>query len=204
MDEVCLVSNVIDPRFGLKSMPLEMANRAHSYLRKRLQLEYDAREREREQQAVDVILSSEAQPRVTVGTKASEQVADARQSDVRFYDHGIALCDARGAQAGVVLKTRTYNEVDDELYILNRLMRSRTWSMASDPMELYQEKSLTIVKSIAYDLLAVPAGEAPSERIFSMASAALRPNRGRMTADTLVHIVTLRKNELALSNLLLE
>ena len=92
--------------------------------------------------------------------------------DIRFYDHGIALCDVRGAQAGVALKTRTYNDVNDELYILDRLMRSRTWSMASNPMKLYQESSLTIVKPAACDLLAVPAGEAPSERIFSMTSAA--------------------------------
>lgn len=201
MDEVCLVSSTLDPRFGTNSMPSDMARRACTYLRMRLQREFEAREREREQHAADVLLASVAHSPVTDGVNAGEKVADPRKSDVEFYDHDIQVSDAGWAQAEVVLMPRTYNKVSDELAELARLMRLRTWTMASDPMKLYQEKSLTIVKPIACGLLAVLAGEAPSERIFSMALAALRPNRARMTADTLVHQVTLDKNELALSDI---
>ena len=51
MDELCLVSSALDSRFRLNSLPLEMARRAHSYLREGLQREYDAREEERKQLA---------------------------------------------------------------------------------------------------------------------------------------------------------
>ncbi len=69
---------------------------------------------------------------------------------------------------------RTYNTVPDEKAALYRAVEQsgmfNEWT--KDPIDLHPENShnLQLARGVAFDVLSEAAGEAPSERIFSIAS----------------------------------
>ena len=71
------------------------------------------------------------------------------------------------------------------------------FNMTSDPLDFLRLewiRDLKLVPAVALDVLAVPAGEAPAERIFSIASRVLGTSRVSMTSSTLCKLVFLKKN----------
>ena len=67
-----------------------------------------------------------------------------------------------------------YNTADEQLVAIYRAVSragvAEDWK--SDPLQIYKDASLNfqLAKQAALDLFSVPAGEGPSESIFSMAS----------------------------------
>ena len=69
--------------------------------------------------------------------------------------------------------------------------------MTSDPLDFLRLewiRDLKLVPAVALDVLAVPAGEAPAERIFIIASRVLGTSRVSMTSSTLCQLAFLKKN----------
>lgn len=69
---------------------------------------------------------------------------------------------------------RTYNRVDEELKILLNAVKDDkiVGEWRTDPMSFYLSNNinLQLVQKVARDLFSVPCGDAPSERVFSIAS----------------------------------
>ena len=76
---------------------------------------------------------------------------------------------------------------------------SANMQMADDPMQLFRNvPSLELARAVALDVLSVPAGEAPCERIFSIASRIIRTDRARMSHRHVTRLTFIRKNKRAL------
>ena len=75
-------------------------------------------------------------------------------------------------------------------------------SMQTDPMIFFSDgptAALPLVRQIALDALAVPVGDAPSERIFSICSRIIRKQRARMSPRMVAALTFVKKNRIALS-----
>lgn len=97
---------------------------------------------------------------------------------------------------------RPYNTPEEELRVLfetiQKLGRFNKWK--TNPIDIYTDVSvnLRLSRELALDFLAMPAGEAPSERIFSIASRVMKFDRTRMSAAMLANTTFIKKNKLAL------
>lgn len=66
-------------------------------------------------------------------------------------------------------------------------------------MVLYRGNcTLKLPKSVALDVLSIPAGEAPRERIFSIASRVIKFDRARLGASQVGTVAFVKKNFRAL------
>lgn len=98
--------------------------------------------------------------------------------------------------------TKSYNNVDDELrslfHAVNRNSRFGKWD--SDPLDLYRDskKNLQLSRALALDILSIPTGEAPSERIFSVASRVINFDRANLAASRVAETTFIKKNTRAL------
>ena len=80
-------------------------------------------------------------------------------------------------------------EVDRFLKILSA--KRHLFDMESDPVDFFKLKEmqdLNLLTSVALGILAVPAGEAPSERIFSIASRIIGTSRVSMTPTAVMYV----------------
>jgi len=84
---------------------------------------------------------------------------------------------------------------DDESKAYLLAVVSDGWSVHEDkPLALFKDGRFPIAKAVALDVLHVPAGEAPSERIFSVAGRVMRPDRSNLTPRNLAIMTYLRHN----------
>lgn len=69
-----------------------------------------------------------------------------------------------------------------------------------NPVKLSQDPkiNLQLAQAVAFDVLSVPAGAAPSERIFSISSRVIKFDRSRMSSATLCSTTFVKKNTIAL------
>lgn len=129
------------------------------------------------------------------GTNAGSQVAVQRGQAV----------DVRTSLFDQVVDTLPYHdrrilvdpieEVDHFLKIVSA--KRRPFDMESDPVDFFKLKEmqdLNLLTSVALDFLAVPAGEAPSEIIFSIVSRIIGTSRVSMTPTVVCETVLLKKN----------
>lgn len=72
------------------------------------------------------------------------------------------------------------------------------WS--ENPIKLYQDPKikLQLAKAVALDVLSVPAGEPPNERIVSIVSRVIKFDRSRMSSGKLCSTTLVKKNTIAL------
>eukprot|EP00171_Calliarthron_tuberculosum_P003086 IDg3086t1 len=97
---------------------------------------------------------------------------------------------------------RDYNDVKDELRGLHAAITKldvfEKWDV--NPMRLYRgDCKLKLGKSVALEVLSIPAGEAPSERIFSIASKVIKFDQARMGAEQVCAVTFIKKNTRALN-----
>jgi len=68
-----------------------------------------------------------------------------------------------------------------------------------NPMSVFADGAFPIARRVALDVLSVPGGEAPSERIFSIAGRVITPGRARLSAESLANATYVMKNRKALN-----
>jgi hypothetical protein len=85
---------------------------------------------------------------------------------------------------------------------LKEILRLPRLTEAGDPMQVYNRHSpfnLVLARVVAIDVLAAPAGEAPVERDFSVATHVLGKSRQSMKPARLEQIVFTKRNSMALN-----
>jgi hypothetical protein len=115
----------------------------------------------------------------------------------RLFGGGIGVNnDELLAQGG---PTPNFRSVDDEMQKLAKLPKLPT---TGDAMQVYRKDSpfnLTLAREVALDVLAAPAGEAPVERDFSVATHVLGKSRLSMAPKRLEQLVFSKRNSKALN-----
>ena len=199
-DEAFLVATLLDRRFGVETLPHWLLAAANIALTARLAAVHDQLEAERaaalrqryEQQ-------QQAAAAVPVDANLHVNVALARELQVFAYQHdAVALARAFGdadvASAGPPPDLPTFRTVADEKAALRALPPLK---MTDDPMLYYSPSSphkLELARRVAVDVLAMPSGESPCERIFSIASRVLGQSRHKMSPAQLERLVFIKKN----------
>lgn len=211
-DEVFLCASLLDARWAVKLN--DSARRAAvTCLRSRLEREYERRIRDLHARAADADSAARAPARGANNNNAGVQVADGRaeavESNVDAFASALLGNDAveqRGEQNRVIAVVPTFRNVDDEERVLFEkivaLNKNRDFSMLADPMSIFRDPlaNLQLARAVALDVLSVPAGEAPSERIFSIASRIIGTNRAKMSARSVTRNTFIKKNRRALAD----
>lgn len=207
-DDVFLMATLLDARFGAAALSSEQLIAAGAALRVRLTNEYSRREADRAvaQRVLDeaAVAQGGAAGVNADGSDAvvHEQVSNGRVAGVEYSGRSVhaslALLGlaAEGPMA-MSLPARTYRGVEDELRALVGLPKMQ---MAKDPMTIFSDRNhnLQLARVVALDVLSVPAGEAPSERIFSIASRVIGFDRAKMSAKYVALCTFVKKNRRAL------
>lgn len=200
-DELFLVATMLDARTKAgASLTKPLKDAAVAALKARLSAEFDRQEAARHAAAV----AGPPQP-----SNAGAQVADARAGALpdankiaSHFDEIFAMAGAANAGVGgmpINAPPRTYNTVGDELLALLTAIKQADMDMKMDPMSLYRNnRHLQLARAVALDVLSVPAGEAPCERIFSIASRVIGTSRARMSHDHVTRTTFIKKNKRAL------
>jgi hypothetical protein len=184
-DDLFLSATMVDARWQLGvSLPFDLQTKAGASLRRRIQVEFDRREQEREIAARVLAQSG--------GNALDRNVVD-EQARVRTAAAlGIAVLQVQ-QQARVALPPRAYNDIDTELALLFAAIANRQEPLPldADPMQIFRDNNLQLARAVALDVLSVPSGEAPCERI--------RTDRSSMSHRQVTRLTFIRKNKVALN-----
>lgn len=201
-DELFLCATLLDPRNGCGlNLTYAIAKNAERALRKYLQQRFKTFEDERfaqvENDPSDIQLSSKNAGAAVANSRSHATRGAQIPANVVAHLFGNRDADASPVQTGIP----DYNNVKDELRELHKTVTSlnvfEKWNV--DPMILYRgDCKLKLSKSVALDVLSIPAGEAPSERIFSIASRVIKFDRSSMGAEQVSTVTFIKKNSRAL------
>jgi hypothetical protein len=113
------------------------------------------------------------------------------------------LVDEPAAQGTSPQPTTQHDLPSTAVEMKNLFSHLRTVVVSEDDFDRFDPlqaipKSLRIARRVALELFSVPAGEAPSERIFSIAGRLLAPERSRLTPEHLMESTFVLKNSSAL------
>lgn len=198
-DEMFLMATIVDPRNGCGSkLTWSLLKKGIEALKSRLREVFDKKE----------------QGRIAIGNGSNElsngnagvQVARSRENALQqtnLPDSVMASAFGASGDSGDNIALRSYHTVDDELKTFFAAVKQKgmesQWE--TDPMSFYLAPgtNLQLLQEIAADLLAVPAGEGPSERIFSISGRVMSLIQSRMTADHLCEMTFIKKNKKALA-----
>jgi hypothetical protein len=176
-DEVFTCASLLDGRVTYKALDAwpDALQAAATALKRRVTDEYDKREADR----------SAAQRVLATSAAAVGDGTDVRRLSAVF---GIAL-DPQ--QAATTLPSRNYGTPEEEIKAL--LLRARAADEPDSFKALAWLNGLPLCYAVAANVLSVPCGEAPAERVFSIAGRVFR-GRERLTPQRLAQLVYLRKN----------
>lgn len=202
-DDLFLCATLLDPRNGCgRNLTYAIAKDAERALRKYLQERYNTFEEERFAQN-EIEYSNVELPSQNAGVAVANSRSQATTGAQIPADVVARLFGNSGAdETPGATEPRDYNNVKDELSELHKAVTRfdvfEKWNV--DPMLLYHEDcKLKLAKSVALDVLSIPAGEAPSERIFSIASRVIKFDRSRMGAEQVSRVAFIKKNKRALN-----
>jgi hAT family C-terminal dimerisation region len=191
-DEIFLSATVFDPRFGLRALPQDLRKKAWDAAMALLEKEYAAREAEhRQHQNADGLvgpLRPDDGARAAGARRLGVDMDDGFDPNSFLRDQGVVPVGDDGR--------RPYREPLDELAAIVQLPNM---AMSGNPITVYAKDSrynLELSRSVVLDVLAVPAGEAPSERVFSIASRIQTHVRTSMTPGRLCQEVFVAKNQM--------
>ena len=205
-DELLLTATLLDSRCGIQSLPSSLLPVAAAALKNRL-IKVHARlsvehalavERWRHEQESDrEVPLGGALPQ---DRALNHNVAAARAAQVQDHVHTAEMLDdlfgggAPGQSVTAGGPIPTFRSVDEEMAVLKQLPRL---AGTADPMQLYRKESkhkLVLATEVAIDVLAAPAGEAPVERDFSVATHVLGKSRFRLKPASLEQLVFSKRN----------
>lgn len=199
-DELFLCATLLDPRNACgRNLTYVVAKSAERALRKYLKERFDSFE---ERRMSDANPSDIESPTQNAGVPVASSRSGATVSSLIPADVVAHLLGNSGdSQSSNSTGVRDYNTVKDELRDLHKAVTKVNvfgkWTV--DPMILYHgDCKLRLAKSLALDILSIPAGEAPSERIFSIASRVIKFDRSRMAAEQVSTVTFIKKNTRAL------
>lgn len=189
---------LLDFRFGPKLKP-ELQEKYIPALRRQFQRVYDELERTLEDIDVPVpdsapqnnnagvrVASSRLESVGPPSTASSERIASA---------WGLRSVDPRSMR-------RTWQNVDKELESIGQLYVCGALEMTADPMQVYREHTnMKLACSVAADVLSVPSGEAPSERVFSITTHIVGKRRTRLSPEKASQLTFVKKNYKVLQEL---
>jgi hAT family C-terminal dimerisation region len=194
-DEIFLAATTLDLRFGLKTLPTEVQDRAFKSTKELLEKEWMRQENDR-LAAVQV----EVQPGLVRAD--GPQVAAQRNAGVRIEVdfNPQALLARNGIQPPAAAAiARNFRQASDELQdLFSNDIFLHTLPMDANPLEVFTRAgapNMILCFNVALDVLAVPAGEAPSERIFSIAGRVQTFSRIRIAPVRLCEETWLKKNK---------
>lgn len=194
-DELLLTATLLDPRNGFGcGLSFSLLKEAKEALTSRLESKLDAL----------MIAEDSTSDDTPLPTNAGVSVADARSSSLGSH---LLPQSAVASIMGIDISSentssQNMNTVQEELRILFKAVSDSklvgNWS--ADPMDLYRRGkwNLQLSREVALDVLSVPAGQAASERVFSIASRVIKFDRCRMSAEQVCMTTFVKKNTKAL------
>jgi hypothetical protein len=210
-DELLLCATLLDRRFGHESLSHNLLAVAVAALKIRL-YKVHARLTEAHAIVVDEWRRAHELAQAPVRPPQREQgldpeVAAARSAQVLEHAHDANLLNllfgggggGDGDEALVGGPTPNFRSVDDEMKVLAKLPKLHG---TADAMQVFRKDSpfnLVLAREVALDVLAAPAGEAPVERDFSVATHVLGKSRLSMAPKRLEQIVFAKRNAKALN-----
>lgn len=84
---------------------------------------------------------------------------------------------------------------EEEKLFANVVAAATPLSFRDDPLQVFKDHQLKLVEAVALDVLSVPSGEAPSERIFSMSTRVIGKVRGSMSTKQVCDLTFTKKNQ---------
>jgi hypothetical protein len=203
-DDLFLTATMLDGRWQLgASLPPELVTLAGRHLQCRMKSVFDRLESERNI-AARVLADAAAGAGIVAAhaANAGAQLANARAVACDPAITGAQAVARAAAALGVAVEAqqvawalppRPYNNVETESKQLINAIFNTALEMHDDPMQIFRNNNLLLARAVALDVLSVPSGEAPCERIFSIASRIIR-------ADHVTRFAFIRKNKIALKN----
>ena len=215
-DPIFLVATILDVRFCLGvTLPAQLRAKAFVELKTMLEKEFSRRV------AMEIANARDAQHPASgmngngQNNNAGVQVANARTSAMpgtstdltalrKWISNNVSIPDDDGGF--------DFNSVNEEMAkftaTVMRLFEPHHQehpNAKTDPLSFFRHhptgKSLQLCAKVARDVFAVPVGEAPSERIFSIASRIHRRKRGKMSATHVAKATYVKKNRRALAKI---
>lgn len=190
-DELFLCATLLDPRNGCgRNLTPPILLKAKAALLERLQKQFEKLQNVADEHrgVIDVPLTN----------PVIDQGDDALSADYVASIFGSQTSSTESPNKNFC----TYNTAEEELKTLfdevNRTNAFKKWY--TNPIDMYKKSSrLQLCSVIAPDILCVPAGEAPSERIFSIASRVIKADRSSMRAQLVAKATFIKKNKLSLA-----
>eukprot|EP00171_Calliarthron_tuberculosum_P001259 IDg1259t1 len=194
-DELLLSATLLDGRNGCgRELSIALLKEAKAALTARLEKKIDLLHDEQQRAASGLGESS----------NAGLAVSNARSSslgDFLLPSHYIASIFGASVPSPTT-ESPPLRSVDEELAALFKALvhSGMAGEWKRDPMDLFRTSSqdLSLSKSVALDVLSVPVGEAPSERVFSITSRVMKFDRHRLSPEQLSYTVFVKKNTIAL------
>lgn len=219
-DAVFLVATLLDRRHGVEALPRFLLEPATRALMARLtavhaimSAEHDDAVRRWQEEQVELLRlrQDDRQAQGDVERALNRHVAAAREAQVFVHAHDDRLLDALfGAGDGIQVQQQpaaggaqaqapqrpspSFRSVQDEMATLRYLPRL---PHDADAMQYYTKESpykLELARRVALEVLSVPAGEAPVERDFSVATAVIGKSRRSLAPTQLERIVFSKRN----------
>jgi hypothetical protein len=120
-------------------------------------------------------------------------------------DAAVAALLAAGVDPAAVLLEHDAGESSDEIFrkelvAMAKARQAYQHDPDASPIDFFlacpQASEFPTLKAIALDIFAAPAGEAPSERAFSIASRLIGTERVHLAPDFISHVTLFTKNRL--------
>jgi hypothetical protein len=180
-----LIAAIVDLRFGparLELLDKDVLTMAFEALKVQVAVEWQRAEDIYKQQLVEL---------------ANDVANDAPQSSATSSPDTTMWSKLFGVSNDNGLPTRPFNSVDQELLSFGRLAQRLHGVPARqiDPLKVLLGNGLKLIHRVASEVLAVPAGEAAAERLFSRAKSVFRPQRRSMSVGMLEKLTLLAKNK---------